>query len=190
MATIAGYMSMAELEERFRSAAEPVEGRHFQAIWLLAKGRTFVEAAEVLAFAPRWVEELAQRYNAFGPEALGDGRRRNGRGATLLTAEVLAGLRERVKTAPDEGGLWSGPKVARWVAKRLELEKVHPQRGWDALKKIGWSIQTPRPRHPHAATPEEQEAFKKNSSRSWQRPPRRTRNGRSKSGRATSTASA
>jgi len=52
MATIAGHMSIAELEERFRSAAEPVKGRHFQAIWLLAKGRTFVEAAEVLAFAP------------------------------------------------------------------------------------------------------------------------------------------
>lgn len=190
MATIFRHLSIAELEERFRSAAEPVQGRHFQAIWLLAKGWTVVEAAAVLAFAPRWVEELAQRYNALGPEALGDGRHRNGRTATLLTADVLGGLLERVTTPPDEGGLWSGPKVARWMAKRLGLKKVHPQRGWDALKKIGWSIQTARPRHPRAATPEEQEAFKKSSSRSWRRPSRRTREGRSRSGRATSTASA
>jgi hypothetical protein len=26
----------------------------------------------VLAFLPSWVEELAARYNALGPEALGD----------------------------------------------------------------------------------------------------------------------
>jgi hypothetical protein len=31
--------------------------------------------AGVLAFTPRWVEELAARYNAFGPEALGENRR-------------------------------------------------------------------------------------------------------------------
>jgi hypothetical protein len=36
-----------------------------------------------------------------------------------------------------------------------------PQRGWEALKAIGWSVQKPRPRHPASATPEEREAFKK-----------------------------
>jgi hypothetical protein len=35
-----------------------------------------------------------------------------------------------------------------------------PQRGWEALKAINWSVQKPRPRHPKAATPEEREAFK------------------------------
>ena len=65
MARIVGHLSIAELEARYRAAQDATEARHFQAIWLLAQGRTFLEAAEVLAFAPRWVEELAARYNAF-----------------------------------------------------------------------------------------------------------------------------
>ena len=127
---------------------------------MLAQGRTFLEVAEVLAFVPRWVEELAARYNAIGPEALGDQRRRNGRTATLLTEAVLSALAERVRTPPAEGGVWSGPKVAAWIARHLGLAQVHPQRGWEALRRIGWSIQAPRPRHPRAAAAAEQAAFK------------------------------
>ena len=82
MARIVEHLSLEELEARYRAARDATEARHHQAIWLLAQGRTFVEVAEVLAFVPRWVEELAARYNAFGPEALGDQRRRNGRTAT------------------------------------------------------------------------------------------------------------
>jgi transposase len=40
------------------------------------------------------------------------------------------------------------------------LAQVHPQRGWEALKRIGWSPQAPRPRHARAATPEQRAAFK------------------------------
>ena len=119
-----------------------------------------LEAAEVLAFVPRWVEELAARYNSLGPEALGDQRRRNGRRASLLTPELLAALAERLEEGPEDGGVWSGPKVAAWMARHLGLAKVHPQRGWEALQRIGWSIQAARPRHPRAATPERRTAFK------------------------------
>src|SRR3712207_6722910 len=103
MARIVGHLPVAELEARYRAgryraARDATEARHFQAIWLLAQGRTFLEVAEVLAFVPRWVEELAQRYNASGPEALGDQRRRNGRAATLLTEAVLAALAKRLRT--------------------------------------------------------------------------------------------
>src|ERR671913_2513737 len=160
MARIVGHLPVEELEARYRAARDATEARHFQAVWLLARGRTFLEVAEVLAFAPRWVEELAARYNASGPDALGDRRRRNGRAASLLTGAVLSALAERVRTPPDDGGLWSGPKVAAWMARRLGLERVHPQRGWEALKRIGWSLQAPRPRHPRAATPEQRAAFR------------------------------
>src|SRR5918998_1134678 len=160
MARIVGHLPVEELEARYRAARDATEARHFQAVWLLARGRTFLEAAEVLAFAPRWVEELAARYNAFGPDALGDGRRRNGRTSSLLTPALLAALAKRVRRPPDDGGLWTGRKVAAWMARRLGLAKVHPQRGWEALKRIGWSIQAPRPRHPRAATPEERAAFR------------------------------
>jgi transposase len=188
MARIVGHLSIEELEARYRAAQDATEARHDQAIWLLAQGRTFLEVAQVLAFVPRWVEELAARYNALGPAALGDQRRRNGRAASLLREDVLAALTERVRTPPDDGGLWSGAKVAAWMARHLGLERVHPQRGWEALKRIGWSIQAPRPRHPRAATPEQQAAFKGGSMPLSPRPGRRIPTGRSRSGRRTSTA--
>src|SRR5918997_3510883 len=112
MARIVEHSSVEELEGRYRAARDATEARHAQAIWLLAQGRTVLDVAGVLAFAPRWVEELAARCNAFGPEALGDQRRRNGRAATLLTEAVLPALARRVRTPPGDGGVWSGPKVA------------------------------------------------------------------------------
>ncbi len=195
MARIVGHLPVAELEARYRAARDATEARHFQAIWLLAQGRTFLEVAEVLAFVPRWLEELAARYNAFGPAALGGQRRRNGRTATLLTEAVLTeavltALAKRLKEPPEDGGLWSGPKVAAWMARHLGLAKVHPQRGWEALRRIGWSPQAPRPRPARAATAEEQAAFKGGLKPLSLRPRRRIPTGRSRSGPRTSTVSA
>jgi len=190
MAWIVEHLPLEELETRYRAARDATEARHYQAIWLLAQGRTFLEVAEVLAFVPRWVEQLAARYNAFGPDALGDQRRRNGRRPSLLTEDVLSALTERLKEPPEDGGLWSGPKVAAWIARRLGLAQVHPQRGWEALRLIDWSPQAPRPRHARAAGPEEQAAFKGGSRRRWPKPRRRIRTGPSRSGRRTSTVSA
>ena len=64
MARIVEHLSVAELEQRYRAAQDATEARHVQAIWLLAQGRAVLDVASVLAFAPRWVEELAARYNA------------------------------------------------------------------------------------------------------------------------------
>jgi hypothetical protein len=61
--------------------------------------------------------------------------------------EALATLKERIKTPPDDGGLWTGPKVARWLAKFHDLKSVHAQRGWDALVGIA-QVQFDRRHHP------------------------------------------
>jgi len=190
MARIVDHLAVEELEARYRAARDVCEARHIQAIWWLAQGRSFLEVAEVLAFAPRWVEELAARTNAHGPEALGDQRRRNGRAASLLRDDVLAALTERLRTPPEDGGLWSGAKVAVWMARHLGLERVHPQRGWEALQRIEWSLQAPRPRHPRAATPEQEAAFREGSMPLLLRPGQPSPTSRSQSGRRTSTASA
>ena len=83
--------------------------------------------------------------------ALGDQRVHNGTKPTILTPEALAALKERIKAPPDDGGLWTGPKIARWLARFHGVRSVHDQRGWDALIAIGYSIQQPRPRHQGAA---------------------------------------
>ena len=161
MARVAGHLSVEDLEAGFRSARDPTAMRHFQVIWLLARGHTIADVAAVTSFVPRWIEQLLARYNAKGPEALGDLRRRNGGVPSVLRPALLERLRARLEAPPPDGGLWSSRKVAAWMAGELGLAEVLPQRGWEALKAIDWSVQKPRPRHPGAATPEEREAFKK-----------------------------
>src|SRR3712207_8643729 len=53
VARIVGHLSVEGLEARYRAARDATEARHFQAIWLLARGRTVLEVSEVLAFVDR-----------------------------------------------------------------------------------------------------------------------------------------
>ena len=71
MAHIVEHVPVEELERLYRAARDATEARHIQAVWLLAQGRAVLDVAGVLAFAPRWVEQLAARYNAHGPAVLG-----------------------------------------------------------------------------------------------------------------------
>jgi hypothetical protein len=70
-----------------------------------------------------------KRYNEQGPDSLGDRRLGNGAAPAILTPEALSSLKERVKTPPGDGGLWTGPKVARWLAEFHGRKSVHDQRG-------------------------------------------------------------
>ena len=191
MARIVDYLPVEGLEARCRASHDATQARHPQAIWLLAQGRTVLEVAEVLALVPRWVTRPAARCDAPGPEALGDRRRRNGRTASLLTPELLAALAERLKRPPEDGGPWSGPEVAAWMARRLGLAKAHPQRGREAPQRLEWSVQAPRGRGtPRSAGPEQRGALKKSWTRRSRRPRPNAPTTRSRSGPRTSAASA
>ena len=188
MAQVVGHLDLEELQSGYRRSEDATLARHYQVIWLLAQGRTCPEVAGVTGFAPRWVEQLLARYNAFGPSSLGDRRRGNGAAPTVLTPEMLEAVRERLKTAPEDGGVWTARKVAAYMAAELG-RAVAEQRGWEALRAIGWTIQSPRPQHAEAATPEEQEAFKKGSRRPSPRRPSAIPARQSRSSPPTSTVS-
>ena len=127
--------------------------------------------------------------HALGPRALGDLRRHNGTRPSVLTPELLVKLKDRLHEPPPDGGLWTSGKVATWMAAQLGLEKLAPQRGWEALQAIGWSIQSPRPRHPNSATPEQEAAFKKSSRTRSPKKPRSIPTSRLKYGRRMSIGS-
>ena len=91
------------------------------------------------------------------------------------------GSRSGIGEPPPDGALWSSRKVAAWMAGELGLVSVAPQRGWEALKAIGWSIQKPRPKNPKSATPEQAAAFKKSLQTPLPRRPRSTPAKRSRS---------
>ena len=140
MVQVVDHLSVAELQAGWRECQDATLARHYQVIWLLAEGRSCAEVSRLTGFVRRWVEELVERYNRFGPSSLGDQRRGNGAKPRLLTPEVLAMLRERVKTPPDDGGVWTAKKVAAVMARELGLASVAPQRGWEALRAIGESV--------------------------------------------------
>jgi transposase len=159
------HASTEELERRYRKAKDPVERTHHQIVWLLSEGRTTEEVCEATGYSPGWVRRIARRYNERGVEGLGDRRHANpgARGRALLDEEGQAELREALGGPPPGGGMWSGPKVARWIAQRNGLEKVHVQRGFEYLRKAGMSPQVPRPSNAQGAGASEREAFKKSS---------------------------
>jgi transposase len=131
----------------------------------MALGDSIQEVAEMVGYSQKWVREIARRYEERGLEGLGD-RRHGNPGAkerrALLDEEGQAQLRQALlEEAPPGGGMWSGPKVARWIEQKIGMEKVHAQRGWEYLRKVGMSPQLPRPSNAQGADSEEREAFKK-----------------------------
>jgi transposase len=185
---LTAHLSTAELGQRYRAARCPIERSHLQIVWLLSQGRSEREVAAVTGYGQRWIAAIVQRYNAEGTGGLGDRRAKNAGAQPLLSEEDTTALREALGKPPPDGGLWTGPKVAAWMSRRLG-RKVWPQRGWDYLKKLEHSLQMPRPKHAKAASAEDQDAFKKAwRSRSMSTVPR-TRAGLSRSGLSTSTGS-
>ena len=154
------------MEHRYRKAKDPVERSHHQIVWLLSEGKTTREVCEVTGYSPGWVRQIARRYNERGVEGLGDGRHFNpgAKERALLDEAGEAELLEALQEPPPAsvgGGMWSGPKVARWIARRNGLEEVHVQRGFEYLRKLRYSPQVPRPENAAGADASEREAFKK-----------------------------
>lgn len=118
----------------------------------------------MVGYSQKWVREITRRYESDGVEGLGDRRHANpgAKERALLDEEGQARLRQAlVEEAPPGGGMWSGPKVARWIEQKTDIQKVHNQRGWEYLRKVGYSPQVPRPSNAKGADSQEREAFKK-----------------------------
>src|SRR5918994_3969075 len=153
------------LESLYRKASDPVLRTHLLMVWRMSVGDSVGEVARMVGYSEKWTREIARRYEREGVEGLGD-RRHGNRGAkerALLDEEGQAELREALlEGSPPGGGMWSGPKVARWIEHKRGLEKVHAQRGWEYLRKVGHSPQVPRPSNAQADA-SEREAFKRGS---------------------------
>jgi transposase len=157
------HLSVDELEQRYRRARDPVARSHFHIVWLLATGTPTAEVARVTGYSVTWVREVAGRYRAGGPDALGDRRHTNPGAAPLLDAAQQARLREALAGPAPDGGLWTGRKVGAWMGELLG-RAVAEQRGWEWLRRLGFTPQRPRPAETRA-DPAARAAFKKGGSR-------------------------
>jgi transposase len=156
----------SRLERLYREAKDPVLRTHLLMVWRMSLGDSVGEVARMVGYSEKWVREIARRYEREGVEGLGD-RRHGNPGAkerALLDEEGQQRLRQALlEETPPGGGMWSGPKVARWIEEKTGVHRVHAQRGWEYLRKVGHSPQVPRPSNVQGAEAQEREAFKKGS---------------------------
>ncbi len=156
-------LSVAELERRYRGASEGTERSHWHIIWLLAQGHPAYEVAVQTSYSAYWIGQIARRFNDEGEEGLVNHRKQSRPNRhRLLSPDQLDELRAVLQEPAPHGDIWNSRTVAAWLSTRLG-RRVSVQTAWTYLRRIGWTSQTPRPRHVKAATPEEQAAFKKSS---------------------------
>src|SRR4051812_23433640 len=115
--TVADHLPPEEIERRYRICPHAVEKTRWQVLWLMTRPgepRSADRAARLVGFTGNWARTLIKRYNEHGPGGLADRRAGNGREPKLSAdqrAESLAVLQQ----PPPDGGLWSGPKLRRYV---------------------------------------------------------------------------
>jgi transposase len=158
---IAPHLPIEELQQRYRTAEDPVARSQWQILWLLAQGMPTAQVAQVTGYGVRWIQEIARRYRA-GPEAIGDRRHTNPGAPPLLDAAVQERLRLALAGPAPDGDLWTGRQVARWMSQQVG-RPISVQRGWEWMRRLGFTPQRPRPRETRADA-EAQMAFKKGGS--------------------------
>ncbi len=156
---VPAHLPLDELEQRYRRCRDPVARSHWQILWLLVGGSSTAAVARVTGYSVNWVREIARRYREDGPAGIGDRRHGNPGAAPLLDAVRQAQLREALAGPAPDGGIWSCRGVAAWMSDLLG-RPVSAQRGWEWMRRLGFTPQRPRPRETRA-DPAAQAAFTK-----------------------------
>ena len=164
-AHLANHFSSDELKNKYRTCQETVEARRWHLLWKISLDWTIKDAALAVGLNYQYAFKILKKYNEMGEEGVRNHKKtspphRRGK-KPLLNEEQFQELIIQLKTRSPDGGIWTGPKVARWIEQVTGLEKVGKQRGWDYLKKCNYSWQKPRPKH-RKGDPLEQETFKRN----------------------------
>ena len=158
------HHSIKEVEKRMKSSKDAIEYKHWLIIKLLTKPRqekSPEEVAEIVGVTYDWIRKLIHKYNKEGEAALGDGRLENKGVKPVLDEEEQKELFQLLcKPAPD-GGLWTGPKVRKWIEEK-KGRKVNRDIGWWYLTRLGFQLRKPRPKNIKSATEQEKKEFKKN----------------------------
>jgi transposase len=156
------HRTVNQIRQKYRACRHPVEKVRWHALWLLARTdepRTPAQVAGLVGLSDVTVRAILHRWNADGPDGLTDGRKGNG-AEPKLTARRREALYAALLGRPPDGGLWTGPKVARYVRDRWGVE-VGPVTGWRWLVDLGFTLQVPRPAHPKAADAPTRRRWKK-----------------------------
>ena len=148
---IADHYSSEELKKKYRSSQDQVEIKRWHLLWKISVGWSIKNSAIVVGINYDYAKEILKKYNEKAEEGIKNKRKKRkkyirGKKALLNDLE-LEKLALALESKPIDGGIWTGAKVSRWIEKEKGMEKVWNQRGWEYLKKCGYSWQRPRPKH-------------------------------------------
>jgi len=155
---VADHLPLDELRARADAERDKRMFLRLRTVYLAATGLTAPEVAAALGAVRRGVA----RYNAEGPDALGD-RPRPGQ-PTLLPESEVARFRERLEAGPTpaDGGCTLRGRDVRAIL-RAEFGVAYSMPGvYALLHRLGYSCLDPRPRHPKS-DPAARADFKKKS---------------------------
>ena len=112
---VSAHLPHEEVGRRYRSCPDPKEKTRWHLIWLLLRPGgpdSCEQAAPLVGLSDVHARVVLKRWNAQGPAGLTDRRKAN-RSPGKLTPAQQAELFDALQAEPPDGGLWSGPKVAR-----------------------------------------------------------------------------
>ena len=159
---LTAHHTTKDLEQHYKQCKNAKEKTRRQAIWLYSINPSPKEVSQATGLSVNWIYKLVVRYNAQGLKGLIDlhTERLGGDKRAILNSEQQAQLLKALRGNAPDGGLWTAPKVALWVEQNTTktMKKVT---AWTYLRRLGLTLQVPRPKHIQAATAEEQIAFKK-----------------------------
>lgn len=159
------HLTHEEISQRYRKCKNSIEKSRWQLIWLMTmpkKELLVTEAAQSVGFCQNWARILVHRYNNEGPEEFIDKRKNNVGKKPFLDEKQQQTLKDMLtKKRPPDGGLWTGPKVAKWIERKTK-KHITAVGAWKWIRKSGFTLQVPRPKNIQSANEKEVKEFKKN----------------------------
>jgi hypothetical protein len=152
-AKLADYFNSQQLYQKYRKSPNRVESKRWHLLWKISLGWNIKQSAIMVGINYQYAVKIVKQYNQFGPEIVLkkkvqlQPREHKGGKKPLLDCRQVEKLSQALENRPSDGGIWTGPKLARWIEQETGKEKVWNQRGWEYLKRLGYSCQRPRPKH-------------------------------------------
>ncbi len=159
------HLSYEEITKKYKACKDARQKSYWHLIKLMTDPKKEIlvtEAAEIVGFCQNWARILVKRYNEEGADNFIDKRKNNEGGKFLLSKKQQKELKNaQINTRPSDGGLWTGPKVALWIEEKTK-KHITAVGAWKWIKRLGFTLQVPRPKNIQAASVEEAAEFKKN----------------------------
>jgi transposase len=162
-AMLTAHHTVEELELAYRRAERPVERSRWHILWLKRKGKSIPELIEITGYSRTTISTLIRNYNDRGQSAVLDQRQFN-KSEPALNDSQQQMLFAVLQHPPETHGVWTSQKVQRYIREHFKIEITEPC-AWGYLRRLGFTVQVPRPTHIQAASREEQQVFTKKSKR-------------------------